>query len=254
MRQPNYNCAVWQRFVSTLLLCVWITLTSANASEYLSEDELYGDFEGEMMVVHDPLEPWNRTIFKFNDFIYMHVVRHVARGYQAVTPDPVEKGASNFFHNLGYPVRLVGNLLQGRMRGAWVETERFIVNTTLGVVGVYKAADRFERMQAIEPEDIGQAFGSWGIGEGPYLVLPLLGPSNVRDLFGLVGDRTVNPLKQPYSVIHDSDWQLAFGTTEFVAQSPFLIKLYTRMKGSSIDPYSALKNAYSQKRRSMIGQ
>jgi len=203
-------------------------------------------------VIPDPLEPFNRVMFKFNDFIYMNVVQHVANGYRAVTPDPVERGASNFFQNLGYPVRLVGNLLQGRIKGAWIETERFVVNTTIGVAGIYKAADHFERMQPIEPEDMGQAFGAWGIGEGPYLVLPLLGPSNLRDLFGLVGDRAVNPLTEPYSVIEDSNLQLALGASGFVVQSPSLLDLYTKMKGSAIDPYSALKNGYLQKRRNMI--
>lgn len=203
-------------------------------------------------MIPDPLEPFNRVMFKFNDFIYMNVVQHVANGYRAVTPDPVERGASNFFQNLGYPVRLVGNLLQGRIKGAWIETERFVVNTTIGVAGIYKAADHFERMQPIEPEDMGQAFGAWGIGEGPYLVLPLLGPSNLRDLFGLVGDRAVNPLTEPYSVIEDSNLQLALGASGFVVQSPSLLDLYTKMKGSAIDPYSALKNGYLQKRRNMI--
>lgn len=254
MQRPNYNCGAWCPLASTLILSAWMMVTSAVADDYLSADELYGDFEEEMVVVDDPLESLNRVMFKFNDFMYMNVVRHVANGYRAVTPDPVERGASNFFKNLGYPIRLVGNLLQARVNGAWIETERFVVNTTLGVIGVYKAADRFERLQPIESEDIGQALGAWGIGEGPYLILPLLGPSNVRDLFGLIGDRTVNPLKKPYTVINDSDWQLAFGVTEFIAKSPRLITLYTQMKGGSIDPYGSLKNAYSQKRRSMIEQ
>ena len=178
---------------------------------FLTEEELYGDFEEEPTVVRDPLESVNRLTFKFNDFIYMNVVEHIAQGYQQVTPDPVERGASNFFKNLGYPVRLGGNLLQGRMQGAWLETERFAVNTTLGVVGVFPAADRFESLQPLPSEDMGQAFGAWGIGEGPYLVLPLLGPSNVRDLFGFLGDRAINPLKKPYSVISDSEVRTASG-------------------------------------------
>jgi phospholipid-binding lipoprotein MlaA len=221
---------------------------------YLTEEELYGDFEQEPMVVSDPLEPMNRVTFKFNDIVYTHVVSHIANGYQMITPDPVERGASNFFKNLGYPVRLVGNLLQGRVKGAWRETERFAVNTTLGVAGFWVAADRFECMPAIAPEDIGQAFGAWGIGSGPYLVIPLLGPSNVRDFVGYIGDRAVNPLQQPYSVIEDSKTQLAIGVTEFVVKSPSLMELYTQMKGGAFDPYSSMKNAYSQKRESLIAE
>lgn len=242
-------CYAWGLF-----LCLSLTAVQAE-DDFLSEEELYGDFEEEAtMTVSDPLEPVNRATFKFNDFVYTHVIQHVANGYQAVAPEPVERGASNFFQNLGYPIRLVGNLLQGRVKGAWVETERFAVNTTLGVVGVWPAADRFERMQPLEPEDVGQAFGAWGIGEGPYLVLPLLGPSNCRDLVGYVGDRAVHPLKKPYSVIDDSGWQLAYDSAEGIVKSPALLDLYFQMKEGAFDPYSSMKNAYSQKRRSMVAE
>jgi phospholipid-binding lipoprotein MlaA len=252
MDRLKYKCQKLPWIV--LIGALYCAVPAIQAEEdFLSEEELYGDFDnGDVAVVHDPFESVNRMTFKLNDFIYMNVVKHLSNGYQAVTPDPVERGASNFFKNLGYPVRLVGNLLQGRVKGAWIETERFVVNTTVGVVGVFRAADRFERLQPIESEDLGQAFGAWGIGEGPYLVLPLLGPSNVRDLIGFVGDRAVNPLKKPYSVIEDSDVQLAFGVTDFVVQSPTLMQLYTQMKEGAIDPYSSMKNGYSQKRRSMI--
>lgn len=250
-KKSHYKRLFLQYCAFGFILCVSLSAGLAE-DDFLTEEELYGEIDEEPTVVCDPLESVNRLTFKFNDFIYMNVVKHLAKGYQQVTPDPVERGASNFFKNLGYPVRLGGNLLQGRMQGAWLETERFAVNTTLGVVGVFPAADRFESLQPLQPEDMGQAFGSWGIGEGPYLVLPLLGPSNVRDLFGFLGDRAINPLKKPYSVISDSEVQTAFGVTEFVVKSPTLMRIYTQMKGGALDPYSSMKNGYSQKRRSMI--
>lgn len=250
-QRSHYKHSFLQYCAFGLTLCVSLSAGLAE-DEFLTEEELYGDFEEEPTVVRDPLELVNRLTFKFNDFIYMNVVEHIAKGYQQVTPDSVERGASNFFKNLGYPVRLAGNLLQGRMKGAWLETERFTVNTTLGVVGVFPAANRFERLQPLQSEDMGQAFGAWGIGEGPYLVLPLLGPSNLRDLFGLVGDRAVNPLKKPYSVIGDSKVQTAFGVTDFVVKSPTLMRIYSQMKDGALDPYSSMKNGYSQMRRAMI--
>lgn len=218
----------------------------------MSEDDLYGDFDDETLVVRDPLQPINRAIFKLNDFVYVNVLQHIADGYRAITPDFIEKGASNFFQNLRYPVRLAGNLLQGRWKGARIETERFLINTTLGIGGVYTAADHFERMQPIQPEDVGQALGAWGIGEGPYLVLPFLGPSNFRDLFGLLGDRVVNPLDAPFMAIDDWELQLALGTTEFVTSTPDIISIYMRIKEGAIDPYSAIKSGYTERRRSMI--
>ena len=252
-KRSHYKRLLLQYCAFGLILCVSLSTGLAEGEyAYLTEEELYGDFEEEPTVVRDPLESVNRLTFKFNDFIYMNVVKHIAEGYQQVTPDPVERGAANFFKNLGYPVRLGGNLLQGRMQGAWLETERFAVNTTLGVVGVFPAANRFERLQPLQSEDMGQAFGSWGIGEGPYLMLPLLGPSNLRDLFGFLGDRAINPLKNPYSVISDSKVQTAFGVTEFVTKSPTLMRAYSQMKDGAIDPYSSMKNGYSQMRRGMI--
>lgn len=237
-----------------LALCASVSVLQADEfdDDFLSEEELYGDFEEETVVVRDPLESVNRVTFKFNDFVYSHVLRHVSNGYTAITPDPIEQGATNFFDNLLYPVRLTGNLLQGRFKGAWVETERFAVNTTLGVAGVCRAADRFERMQPIASEDVGQAFGAWGIGEGPYLVLPILGPSNCRDLVGYVGDLSVHPLRKPFSLIEDSTWQFAFDATEAVVRSPSSLELYFQMKDSAFDPYSSMKNGYSQMRRSMV--
>jgi phospholipid-binding lipoprotein MlaA len=228
-------------------------LQAQPSDDFLSEAELFGDFEEEVVEpVSDPFESVNRVTFKLNDFLYLKVLQPISTGYRTVTPDPVERGASNFFANVRYPIRLVGNLLQFQLKGAWLETERFAVNTTLGIVGVRRAADQFERLQPRQPEDIGLAFASWGIGEGPYLVLPLFGPSNCRDLVGFVGDRAVNPLKSPYSVFDDYHWQFAYDVTDTTVQSPRLLDAYIQMKSGSIDPYSALKNGYAQKRRAMI--
>ncbi|MGK0456396.1 MAG: phospholipid-binding lipoprotein MlaA [Zhongshania aliphaticivorans] len=250
MRRPNYKTR-FSYWLLSFFFCVVVCGLYAQ-DDFLSEDDLYGDFEDESQVVSDPLQPINRSIFKFNDFIYVNVVRHVANGYTAITPDFVEKGATNFFQNLKYPVRLAGNLLQGRMKGARIETERFLVNTTLGIGGVYKAANHFDRMQPIESEDVGQALGAWGIGEGPYLVLPFLGPSNVRDLFGMLGDRVVNPLDVPLSVIDGGELQVVLGVAEFVSSNPGIMSLYMQIKDSTIDPYSAIKSGYTGRRQSMV--
>ena len=251
MRTINYK----QRLLRRLFLFFLFSLAALSLSakdDFLSENDLYEDFEDESLVVKDPLQPMNRAVFKFNDFVYVNVLRHIANGYKTVTPDFIEKGASNFFQNLKYPIRLAGNLLQGRLKGARIETERFIVNTTLGIGGVYKAANHFDRMQPIEPEDFGQVLGAWGIGEGPYLVLPFLGPSNVRDLLGMTGDRAVNPLNQPFNVLNEWEWRLGLGTAEFITSSPDIMSLYMQVRESAIDPYSAIKSGYTEKRRAMI--
>lgn len=229
--------------------------TSALAeNEYLSEAALIeAELEGEA-VVSDPIEPVNRAIFAFNDFVYLNLIDPLAKGYTAITPDPVERGAENFFRNLGYPVRLAGNLLQGRFEGAWVETGRFAINTTLGLGGVMRPADSMEGFAPIPSEDLGQAFGSWGWAEGPYLVLPLLGPSNLRDLVGYVGDRAVQPLDEPFSLIDDWDWEwrLALTASEITVESPSILARYRQMREGAIDPYGSMKNAYTQNRRAAV--
>lgn len=242
--------------ICTLPCLAFIGLFSVVAAQdiYMSDEELYENGVDEMTQVSDPLESINRYTFKFNDFVYLNIVQPIADGYTAITPDPVEEGALNFFKNLKYPVRLVGNLLQGRLNGAWVETGRFAINTTVGIAGIFTPADTVEGFEPISAEDIGQAFGAWGIGEGPYIVLPLLGPSNCRDFVGFIGDRAADPLQEPFSLIHDWNWEwkLALSATDFVVASPRLMDRYEQMKGTAIDPYGSLKNAYMQNRRAAV--
>lgn len=236
------------------LLCVASTSALSAQDAYLSDEDFYNEEVSQSVNVDDPLEFINRYTFQFNDFVYMNVLDPLASGYTAITPDPVEEGASNFFYNLKYPVRLVSNLLQGRLDGAWVETGRFAINTTIGIAGIMTPADDFEGFAPIKSEDIGQVLGAWGVSDGPYFVIPLLGPSNLRDAIGLVGDRAVNPLKEPFSAI-DSwnwEWKLALSGSEFIATSPAILERYIQMKGSAIDPYSSLKNGYTQFRRAAI--
>jgi phospholipid-binding lipoprotein MlaA len=229
---------------------------AAAQSTFLTEEELYSEEMAQDVQVSDPLEFINRPIFHFNDFVFDNVVRPVSNVYTAVTPDTLETGAKNFFRNLRYPVRLAGNVLQGRFDGAWRETKRFAVNTTAGLGGVLSPADDMEGFERIPPEGVIQALGAWGIPEGPYLVLPLMGPSNVRDLFGMFGDAAANPTVEPFSLIDGWGWEArtTLQVSEFIVASPELLRRYDRMKGSAIDPYSSLKQGYTQFRRRQIAE
>jgi phospholipid-binding lipoprotein MlaA len=250
MKKYNSN-----HIFAALLLCACGITSSLHAEDdFLLEENLYGEQLEIGPAISDPLEFINRYTFEFNDFVYLNLVEPLAKGYQAVTPDPVEASATRFFNNLKYPVRLAGNLLQGRLDGAWVETGRFAINSTIGVLGLFTPADKMSGFEPIPKEDIGQAFGSWGLGEGPYLILPLLGPSNLRDLGGMLGDRAVNPLDEPFSAIDDWSWEwpIALAVTEFTAASPSLLERYKRLKGTAIDPYGSLKDGYTQFRRAAI--
>ena len=221
--------------------------------EYLSEDELFGEDVLNGSGISDPLEPLNRAIFQFNDFVYIQIFDRVGEFYTTVTPQPVRTGATNFFNNLNYPVRLAGNLLQARFANAWIETERFLINSTVGIAGTMRPVDTIERFAPIPKEDVGQALGSWGIGNGPYLVLPLWGPSTLRDLAGLIGDRAANPVQKPFSAIDHWKWeyQAALASAEVVAR---LTERYGKIKESQIDAYGALKNGYVQHRDAAVAE
>ena len=241
---------------SSLIGLLSLTTLTAQIRDLTEDDDFFYEEFDDIVGVYDPFESVNRFTFEFNDFVFSNALQPLVDAYTAITPDIVEEGASNFFHNLRYPVRLASNLLQCQFKGAWMETGRFAINSTMGILGILTPADDYESFAPIEPEDVGQVFGAWGIGEGPYLVLPFFGPSNLRDLVGLFGDRAINPIKEPYSMIDELDWEWQFTTSgiDYISRSPQIIKRYKQLKGSSIDPYSSLKNGYTQYRRGKVAE
>lgn len=226
-------------------------LGALHAETFLSEEDLFEDEPADMLIVHDPFEPLNRAIFHVNDRIYTYVVDPVSDFYQRMTPAIVRSGILNFFENLKYPVRLSGNLLQGRFADASLESERFILNTTVGIFGILNPAGTWDRYDALSSEDCGQALARWGFPRGPYLVLPIWGPSTIRDFFGLIGDRAVNPAQRPFSAIEHWDWQhqAALSGAEVIARFG---DRYQKMKAAQIDAYSAFKLGYIQYREAAI--
>lgn len=142
--------------------------------------------------VRDPLEPVNRLVFSFNNGVDRVLVRPAARAYQWVVPDPMEQGVRNVFANLGEVRNASNNLLQGKWQRSAAATGRLAINSTVGLVGLFDVASHI----GIEPvpEDFGQTLGYWGLGQGPYLVLPVLGPSSLRDGTGRAVDLFQNPL------------------------------------------------------------
>jgi phospholipid-binding lipoprotein MlaA len=197
--------------------------------------------------IPDKMEGVNRAMFKFNDVLYKVTLRPISKGYAAVVPEPVRRSVGRFFHNLGYPTRLVGNLLEGKFKNAGVETERFIVNTVAGL-GFFPVADTIPGLDE-KPSDLGHAFGTWGIGHGTYIILPLLGPSSIRDG---VGQGLSGFFLDPAHYLQEWEYRaLASGVT-IVNQSPELMKAYDQLKSASVDPYVALRDAYSSRRSKRV--
>lgn len=244
----------WRQLAAPLLaLAAVLPLSAQIEIDQLEESDLYGDdiYATESTNIADPFEPFNRAIFKFNDGVYRKVFKPVARTYSKIMPDPAERGIKNFFSNLKYPSRLAGNLLQGKFRGAARETGRFVVNTTAGLGGFFNPAGKIKALEE-SPEDIGQALGAWGVGHGFYVVLPLLGPSSVRDFAGNMLDEIAETSPDPFSRLYTEETELALRATEVANNLPGLINLYESIVRNAIDPYAALRDGYAQRRASLV--
>jgi phospholipid-binding lipoprotein MlaA len=241
------------KFTAISAFCVLPIGLPVFGESYVTMEELLDEgIEPIAPAVRDPFEPVNRVIFKFNDVLYLSVFNPVARTYEWVTPEPLQKRFSNFFENLGTPVRLVSNLLQGKWDGAIKESGRFLLNSTAGIAGLQRPADEVSFLEQPPKEDIGQVFGSWGFKEGPYLLLPVLGPSSFRDLMGRVGDRAVDPFKLPFAEFDEWEVRTAYGVGSLLVNSPSMVDRYKQMKSGALDPYIALRNGYIQYRAAAI--
>lgn len=202
--------------------------------------------EMEEISVADPLQAWNRAMFHFNDKLYFWLLKPAARGYKAVVPKPVRKGVKNFFHNITSPIRIVSALLQGKGRTASAELTSFLVNSTVGILGLGDPAGRWDELDASE-EDIGQTLATYGIGNGFYLVWPVLGPSTLRDSVGMIGDWLLDPTKYVDPLEASGLWAV-----ENVNATSFRIGDYESLKDAAIDPYISLRNAYIQNRQKKV--
>jgi phospholipid-binding lipoprotein MlaA len=202
--------------------------------------------------IADPLEPVNRAFFHFNDKLYFWVFKPVASGYKAVIPEDGRIGVHNFFSNVTTPVRLVNCLLQAKFKGAGNETVRFVLNTTLGIAGFFdpaRKAFKIERQEA----DFGQTLGIWGMGPAFYIDWPILGPSNMRDTVGYVGDLAFDP--RTYlayyfviaEIVNAGTWGL-----DKVNETSLTLGEYENLKKAALDPYIALREAYAQYRQNKI--
>jgi phospholipid-binding lipoprotein MlaA len=194
----------------------------------------------------DPLEPVNRGIYSFNSTFDHYLFRPIARGYDAVTPAPVKQGVSNVFQNMADAQSVVNSALQGKAAKAGDDLGRVIINTTLGLGGIFDHASAMgiERGN----EDFGQTLGHWGIGPGPYLVLPFLGPSSVRDFGGRLVDSQIDPLGAVSSVRVRNTLQGLRVVDTRVSLFPF----DQLLAQAALDRYTFTRSAYLQRRESLV--
>ena len=206
---------------------------------------------------NDPWQRLNRTTFRFNDGLTTYALRPVAHGYAAIVPVRVRTGLTNFFDNLNYPVRFINSVLQGKITRSAQETGKFVINSTAGVGGLIRVSDHIPSLADVPAEDFGQTLGVWGICPGPYLVIPVLGPSDCRDLVGFGGDYAMNPLNWhtlgiiPHAYIPNAA-SIALSGTKSVNGLPKSVESYDQLKAEAVDPYVAMRDAYLSYRDAQV--
>lgn len=199
----------------------------------------------------DPLEGFNRAVFQFNRYTDMLVVKPITQLYVNALPSFLRAGIHNFLANLNTPVVLANELLQWDWHGVDIVTKRFLINSTLGMGGLFDAAE-YQGIEALPAEDFGQTLGKWGIGEGAYLVLPIVGPSNLRDATGFIVDIFLDPINW-WGWNNDEEGVLYARTALRVVDARAgLLGPYDDLLEQSIDPYTTVKSAYIQNRAELI--
>ncbi len=193
----------------------------------------------------DPFEPLNRGVYAFNDVADRYLFRPVGKGYNKVLPQPVRNGIGNFFDHWTYPVTIVNGFLQGKLRQGTEDTVRFIVNSTFGGLGFFDVAARGGLPE--NQEDFGLTFAHWGIGQGPYIVLPVLGPSTARDGIGILANVQVNPVVQ----LDNSSVRSKLIILWFIESRAALIGPDEVIQ-DAFDPYLFVRDAYLQNRRFLL--
>ncbi|MHB8743041.1 MAG: MlaA family lipoprotein [Sulfuricaulis sp.] len=220
---------------------------SSPAATDVKDAGVNGDAAAEQYNAHDPFEGFNRAMYAFNDKLDRYVLKPVAKGYRAVTPAPVRASVANFFSNLHDPVVMVNNLLQGKPGPAASDLGRFMFNSTIGVFGLFDVSSKFGLPK--HDEDFGLTLAAWGVGDGPYLVLPFFGPSNMRDAPSLAVDWEMYPL----SHVKDSGTRDKLLLLEIVDKRSQLLEASDILEqAGGQDPYIFVREAYRQRRRNQV--
>ena len=240
-------------FYRNLIFIIFISFFSSNIiaaeSDNVNTDSAdfnTGNYEDE---IFDPLEPVNRAIFSFNNFADKIILEPAAKGYKKL-PSPIQSGIGNFLNNLKLPLVVVNQLLQGQGKNAAESSGRFIVNSTAGLFGIIDVAEKIGLEQ--KQEDFGQTLATWGVGDGFYIVLPIFGPSNVRDTAGMILTYTTDPINA-YAVREGEAWLLPLRTaTNAIDQRSKIIDEVNALRNNSIDYYAAVRSSYYQNRKAAI--
>ncbi|MCB1529552.1 MAG: VacJ family lipoprotein [Rhodospirillales bacterium] len=228
-----------------LLLVLFACLGLSACSTSGGGDVYVGD-----TLVSDPFEETNRRSLKVNEALDKAILEPAARGYRAATPKAFRLGLRNFLRNLKSPIIIGNQILQGDVEGTANSTLRMIVNTLAGFGGILDLAT--EGGVAYEPEDFGQTLATWGIGNGPYLVVPIFGPTTLRDGAGTLVDAYADPLRIYLFNTHREEWHYGRVGAGIIDQREELLDIIDDLRRNSFDYYAALRSAYIQRRQALI--
>ncbi len=220
----------------TLILCLLLALGCGGCASTGTRGE---------SEVNDPLEKANRAIFRFNRTADRFVLRPVANGYHTITPDPLERSISRFFVNLSSPIVIVSDLLQGKLKQAGADTGRFLLNSTVGVLGFLDVATHAGLVS--HDEDFGQTLGKWGLAQGPYFIVPIFGPYTVRDGFGRVMELPLELLNH-----YDNDSARRKLILLFYIDKRMRLLAADETLANAFDPYIFVRDAYLQRRHYFV--
>jgi len=241
-KKSIFQTKVLQKFFM-LGLCCCLTLGVAGCASAKNDIQAAS-------YINDPLEPFNRGVFAFNNTLDRFLVEPTAKIYNAIFPDFFRDGVKNFMRNLRSPLIVANNLLQGDFKDAGKATARFVINTTAGIGGLIDvaAAQGFE----YQPEDFGQTLAVWGFGDGFYLVLPILGPSSLRDGTGMAVDTFADPVRL-YAFNRDEEWiYYTRNGVEGLDTRARYVRAVEDLRRNSLDYYAAVRSAYAQKRKALV--
>lgn len=224
---------------------------SENTYDDSFDDNFDEEFEEEES--HDLLEDYNRAITSFNDAFFIHIFNPTSEVTSEILNKDIRIGISNVFKNLSFPVRFVNNILQLKFLNAFDEMQRFIINSTLGVVGIFDVAKKTFNIEA-HNEDFGQTLGFYGVQGGPHIVLPFFGPSNLRDSFSIFADSYLSPFVsteeggRKYAISNNLLESFAYTSVYYINKNSLELGQYQALKKDSIDLYILLKSYYEEKR------
>lgn len=221
----------------------------------LDEDEFSDEFEEADEEVYDPLEGYNRWMTAVNDNFYTYLFNPVSEGYAIVVPKPARIGISNAVDNLKFPIRFTNNVLQLKFDASIKELARFMINSTIGIVGLFDVA----KGEGIEPqdEDFGQTLGHYGVGSGFHVVLPFFGPSNLRDAIGLSIDTAMSPTSNSalsYQAIDNTEKAIGLSSIYYINKNSLHPGEYENLKKDALDVYTFFRDSYEQMRTKEIAK